>query len=95
MRRAASSAESAEMMEVEGGEEEDGDGVDVDVDVDSIVGDSSSEGDRASSLSYSPRSDEEDDDDDPSSSDSIVEGWRNQVCMWCYAVADYYGESEV
>jgi hypothetical protein len=79
--RRAASAEVVEMMEVE---EED----------DAIIGDSSSEGGaRASSLSCT-RSDEEEDDDDDPSNDSIIKEWRDQVCKWCYAVADYYGEKD-
>jgi hypothetical protein len=31
-------------------------------------------------------------DDEPESSRYINEGWRDQVCVWCYAVADHYGE---
>ena len=88
--RRAASAEVAEMMEVEDDDDDDDD----EVDVDAIIGDSSTEGDaRASSLSCT-RSDEEEDDDDEPSNHSIVEVWRDQVCKWCYAVADHYGERE-
>lgn len=85
--RRAASAEAAEMMEAEKEDDDD------EVHVDAIIGDTSSEGDaQASSLSCT-RSDEEEDDDDPSNH-SIIEGWRDQVCMWCYAVTDHYGERE-